>query len=400
VCDHRVDGIPAAGPVRRLPEHIAQPPEDEIDTPRSLDGDRLVVADPEVRTEPKPARIRRYPRLKVAATVLIVAVLAAEVVLVGPHIAQAGRSLRHLDVRWLLLACAAEGASMAMFARLQRRMVTAGGVRIPVRRMIGVTYAANAMSVTLPAGQLASSAYFFRRLRGWGARGSLVTFAMVASALLSTLALLVILIAGATFAGDSTTDTVLLAAEVIAAIIATIGLRRVMRRPDFLLRVGNLGLNWTFRLLRRPADTGRARLSEVITEFSLIRPRYRDWLLGLLFAMLNWAFDLLCLVAACRAVGAHGPSLDVALVTYAAAMTASSVPLLPGGLGLVDGVLILALVRGGLSAGSATAGVLIYRLISLGVVSLIGWLLWVFVDRTGRRAPAQRPSGPPAAPNR
>ena len=35
---------------------------------------------------------------------------------------------------------------MAMFARLQRRMVSSGGVRVPLRRMIGITYAANAMS--------------------------------------------------------------------------------------------------------------------------------------------------------------------------------------------------------------------------------------------------------------
>ena len=81
----------------------------------------------------------------------------------------------------------------------------------------------------------------------------------------------------------------------------------------------------------------------------------------------------------------------MALVTYAAGMTASSLPLLPGGLGIVDGVLILALVRGGMTASTATAGVLIYRLISLGVVSLIGWLLWVFVERTGRsKSPALR----------
>ncbi len=81
-------------------------------------------------------------------------------------------------------------------------------------------------------------------------------------------------------------------------------------------------------------------------------------------------------------------------------MTASSLPLLPGGLGVVDGVLILALVRGGMPAATATAGVLIYRLISLGVVSLIGWLLWIFVERTGHvsRAEGRRPPPPRSPP--
>ena len=327
----------------------------------------------------------RYRVAKIVAAALVVAVLAVEVVLVLPYVASAGSHLRHLNIAWLALAVVAEAASMAMFARLQRRMMTAGGVRVPLHRMIGMTYAANAMSVTLPAGTVASTAYTFRKLRAWGAGGPLVTFALVASGALSTITLALILVLGATFSDDGAANPWLLAAEFVAAVIGAIALRRLIRRPDVLLRIGNRTLRTADRLLRRPPNAGQAQLKHVIDELTLIRPRGRDWLLGLLFASLNWAYDLLCLVAACRAVGANGPTLGVALVTYAAAMTASSLPLLPGGLGIVDGVLILALVRGGMTASTATAGVLIYRVISLGVVSLIGWLLWLFVERTGRR---------------
>ena len=285
---------------------------------------------------------------------------------------------------------------MAMFARLQRRMVTAGGVRVPLRRMIGMTYAANAMSVTLPAGTVASTAYMFRKLRSWGAGGSLVTFALVSSGR-----------AEHDHAGDDpgARGDVLrrrLGQPVAARrpsssprSLGAVALRRLMRRPDLLLRVGNRALRFGDRLLRRPLDAGQAQLKQIIDELTLIRPRNRDWLLGLLFAILNWAYDLLCLVAACHAVGANGPSVSVALVTYAAGMTASSLPLLPGGLGVVDGVLILALVRGGMPASMATAGVLIYRLISLGLVSLIGWLLWVFVDRVDGAPPSDQDADRP-----
>jgi uncharacterized protein (TIRG00374 family) len=340
--------------------------------------------------EREQAHPHRHRTVKIIAAVLIVAVLVVEAILVAPYVRSAGGSIRHINVGWLLLAIVAEAASMAMFARLQRRMVTAGGVRVPLRRMMSMTYAANAMSVTLPAGTLASTAYTFRKLRAWGAGGSLVTFALVASGALSTLTLGIILVLGATFSGSGSVNPWLLAAEFVAAILVAIALRRLIRRPDVLLRVGHRTLGFADRLLRRPPDAGQAQLARVISELTLIRPRSRDWLLGLLFATLNWAYDLLCLVFACHAVGANGPSVSVALVTYAAAMTASSLPLLPGGLGVVDGVLILALVRGGMPAATATAGVLIYRLISLGIVSLIGWLLWIFVERTGHVSRAER----------
>jgi len=342
--------------------------------------------------EREQAHPHRHRVVKIVAAVLVVAVLGVELAYVLPYISSTGHSLRHIDWRWLALAVVAEAASMAMFARLQRRMVTAGGVRVPLRRMMGMTYAANAMSVTLPAGTIASTAYMFRKLRSWGAGGSLVTFALVSSGVLSTITLAIILVLGATFSGDGSTSAWLLALEFVAAVAGAVALRRLIRRPDLLLRVGSRGLRFGDRLLRRPLDAGQAQLKQIIDELTLIRPRNRDWLLGLLFATLNWVYDLICLVAACHAVGASGPSVSVALVTYAAGMTASSLPLLPGGLGVVDGVLILALVRGGMPVSIATAGVLIYRLISLGLVSLVGWLLWVFVERTGKN------TGPFAAP--
>ncbi len=186
---------------------------------------------------------------------------------------------------------------MAMFARLQRRMVTAGGVRVPLRRMMGMTYAANAMSVTLPAGTLASTAYTFRKLRAWGAGGSLVTFALVASGALSTLTLGIILVLGATFSGRGSVNPWLLGGRVR-------GRDPGGDRPapaDPAPRCAAAGrstaaLRFADRVLRRPPDAGQAQLERVIGELTLIRPRSRDWLLGLLFATLNWAYDLLCLV--------------------------------------------------------------------------------------------------------
>jgi uncharacterized protein (TIRG00374 family) len=343
---------------------------------------------------PGPPRVARAPgrrtlrNVKIVAAVVVLTVLGIEVGLVLPYITSALNSIRHLQPGWLVIALVAEAGSMAMFARLQRRMMIAGGVRIPVFRMVGMTYAANAMSVTLPAGQVASSTYAFRKLRSWGAGGPLVTFALIASGVLSTLALAVILVLAATFAGSGSANPWLIGLEVVVAVAAMIAVPRLARRPALLRGIGGWGLRLGTRILRRPADTGQATLSQAIEEMTLIRPRGRDWLLGLIFAMLKWGLDLLCLIAACRAVGAGGPSLPVALVAYAAGMTASSLPLLlPGGLGVVDGVLILALVRGGLTASASTAGVLIYRLISFGLVAAIGWVLFLIVDRARRHEP-------------
>jgi uncharacterized protein (TIRG00374 family) len=69
-------------------------------------------------------------------------------------------------------------------------------------------------------------------------------------------------------------------------------------------------------------------------------------------------------------------------------MAASSISLLPAGLGVVDGTLILALSHSHLSTATATAGVLVYRLISVVLVTALGWAIW-FALRTSTRQPAR-----------
>ena len=115
------------------------------------------------------------------------------------------------------------------------------------------------------------------------------------------------------------------------------------------------------------APAGRQRpfaSGQFVAELREIHPRHLDWTAGLAYAALNWLADLACLVASCRAVGAHGATIELAVVAYVAGMAVSSVSLLPGGLGVVDAAMVLALVHGGLSPVQATAGVLLYRLIS------------------------------------
>ncbi len=324
--------------------------------------------------------------------IVMVGVFGYEVQWLAPHIAQAGHALGHPIWGWLALACWSEMSSMVFFARLQRGMLRAGGVTVRLNRAVALTFAANAMSVSLPAGSVISSGYTFRRMRSWGASAPLVTFGLVTSAAMSTLALGLIAILGATFAGEHP-NSVILIVELAGATVLALLLRRLSHRPDLMLRVGQISLGWANRLRRRSLETGQERVRELLEELVLIKPRRRDWLRGFAFAALNWILDLVCLIASCRAVGLHGPSLGLALIAYAAGMAASSVPLLPGGLGVVDGALILALTRGGLAVGPSTAGVLLYRLISFALVALIGWGTWLLIHRADARTrgPAESP---------
>jgi putative heme transporter len=151
----------------------------------------------------------------------------------------------------------------------------------------------------------------------------------------------------------------------------------------------------TNRILHRAPDAGVAALQRFAREVSAIKPRSRDWLAGLGFAGINWVADLACLIASCHAVGAGRSTLVLVMVAYVAGMSASSVSLLPGGFGVVDAAMIFALTSGGVSTVSATAGVLVYRLISVALIVVLGWLVWTVTWLADRRIVTQNAQAEP-----
>ncbi len=96
-----------------------------------------------------------------------------------------GESLAVADTGWLVVALAAELFSMAMFARQQRRLLTAFGVTIPRHRALALAYSRSAISISVPAGSAVSAAYAFRQFRTDGVSRRAAATVMVLSGLLS-----------------------------------------------------------------------------------------------------------------------------------------------------------------------------------------------------------------------
>jgi uncharacterized protein (TIRG00374 family) len=361
-------------------EAIGDLPELTLDSDVIAEAEEIVEALAPRRPKPVAKRLWRLALLAVLVVMLVV-----EGFVLGPYLTRAGSTLANPDLGWLAIAVLAELVSMGAFARVQRRMLLTGGSRVSVRQMVALTYAANAVSVTLPGGPALSSAYVFRRLRSWGATVPAAGFTVVASGVLSTASFALLAITCAVLAGSGGLSS----AVVIIAILALAAGIIVTRRhhgADVMLSLASRGLRRANRVMHRPADAGMPGLQRFIQEFTAIKPRSRDWLTGLGFAGLNWVADLICLLASCRAVGAAHSTIVLVMVAYIAGMSASSISLLPGGLGVVDAAMIFALTSGGVSTVSATAAVILYRLVSYALIVALGWIVWASIWFVERRA--------------
>jgi hypothetical protein len=334
-------------------------------------------------------RVGRGRRLRtIVGASLGTALLIGEIYFGRGELARAFRALRLADLRWVGCAILCTFVSMQCFARAQRYMLRAVATedalaRLSLGRVVRLTYSANALSTTMPAGGPISIVYTLRQFRTWGLSYAAAAFAVVASGLVSTVTFAALLVACGLATGRVDAAIAVAASAALAAALGHLAHRRFGLRVHTVIAalVARLG-----KPLARVSHTAAQALETAGVELDAIHPRQRDWAGATGFAMGNWLADLASLMVACQAVpGAHRVGLVAIISAYLAGMSASSVAVLPGGFGVVEIAMIVALHAGGLPTATATAAVLLYRLVSCLLVVVLGWIAMALASATRLR---------------
>jgi uncharacterized protein (TIRG00374 family) len=323
------------------------------------------------------------------------ALLAAGILAATPvtrkSLTESVTSLDVLDWQWLFVAVVAEAGSMAAFARTQRRLLRAAGSdRLDIAPFMAVTYAGNAISSSLPvAGPGLSSAFFMRQFRHRGLDDGAVAWTMIVSGLVSSVALALVLAVGAISAG-SVTGALLGLGEAVLFLLPAAALLAALRFPAFrraINRLLGLCLAGLRRAFGRPNPGVAAAFEASVEKLVAIRiPPYK-YLGVLALSIWNWIADCLCLVTAILATGSLVPWRGL-LLAYGAGITARSIGLTPGGIGVTEAALSGALVVAGMRGRAALDAVLIYRLISFWLVVASGWVVMAAIARRQHKSAA------------
>jgi len=307
-------------------------------------------------------------------------VLAVEVALGWHQLAKAWTSLYEANWWWLLASVVATAASMHSFAQIQRTLLKSAGVHVKQLRSEAAFYAANSLSTTLPGGPVLSATFLLRQQRIWGASTVVASWQLVMSGVLQAVGLALLGLGGAFFLGAKNNPFSLL--FTLGGFIALLLLAQaVASRPELIEGIGCRVLAWFNSARGKPVDTGLAKWRETLMQLESVSLGRRDLAVAFSWSMFNWIADVACLGFAAYAAGDHA-SVAGLTVAYAAARAVGTIPLMPGGLLVVEAVLVPGLVSSGMSLPNALSAMLLYRLISWLLISAIGWVVFFFVFRT------------------
>ncbi|MBY4574980.1 hypothetical protein ACN94_15540 [Gordonia paraffinivorans] len=328
----------------------------------------------------RPASRPRFWWVRWILLAVVLVILGVEVVLIWPELKKAWLRIGDIKWHWVLACTVAAMLSMDSFAQVQRALLRSAGVPVTQWKSLSVILAANSLSQTMPGGQVLAPAFTYRETRKWGATPVVASWQVVMSGLLAGVGLAVLGFGGAMLAGAKTSPFSVVF-SVTGFIAVAVVLQYLASHPESLKSTGIRVLGWINQIRNKPDDHGTDKLFETLEQLRAVQLTKRDTSIAFGWSLFNWVADVACLMFACWAVDAH-PSISGLMVAYAAGKAVgTAVPLLPGGIGVVDAVLVPALTSAGMPAADAITAVLIYRIISYVFVAAVGWVVIAFMFR-------------------
>jgi putative heme transporter len=325
-------------------------------------------------------------RRRVVLTAAGVAVVIATFAFLLPRIADYGDVwgvVSELSWEWSAALAAVTVLNVVTFAPPWQ--VALPGLRF--RAALAMTMAATALAMVVPGGAAAGVAGSYAFLRGLRFAAGDVARAVTLVSLWNQLANFVYPIVAVFLLTAAGGDSPLLATAAfvgVGALGVVVGaLAAVLASDRLATEIGDLaarGASWARRALRRgPVAWGGASFERF--RVGAVDLLHRRWHVLTAATFLGSLSNFLVLLVALRALGVTAGEVSAveAFAGWALARLVGSIPITPGGVGVVELGLTAALVGFGGSNAGVVAAVLVYRflamvpIIALGLVTSLTW---------------------------
>ncbi|MFM8956173.1 MAG: YbhN family protein [Actinomycetota bacterium] len=309
--------------------------------------------------------------LKALRWVLFAVVVYFFVLPLIPAFRGAIADLRQIDPVLLFVAIGLEFVALYCYALMTHAALGSEANRLTRFDLFRIQLSTRALGSILPAGSAASNALGFRLITSSGIAKADAGFALATAGIGSAVILNVLLwfglIVSIPLRGSSPVyGTAAVAGAVLMAIVGAI----VFGLVDDKGRLHRF-VKWIYDRLGRDGESAatlldhlRDRIRGLVAERAVMK-RVVAW------SVANWLLDLMALWLFLRAFGGS-VSADGLLVAFGLANVIASIPITPGGLGIVEGVYIPTLVGFGVPAATATVTVLTYRIAQYWLPILVG----------------------------
>lgn len=311
-------------------------------------------------------RFRIFRIIKGSASIFILALIIEYIVI--PDLSGASKSLKLLskvNLAYLFLGVLLEALALISYSFLTRSILPKAPKFSTILR---INFSTLAVSHVLPGGTASGTALGFRLFADSGVDAADTSFTLatqgIGSAVVLNFILWVALIASIPF--HSINNPEYIVAAIVGALVLAIAaflIGSFTRGKKTLMKIlNNLVSHLPFKSkmpflkkdkLNNWVESISLRVQVLISDKTILKK-------AITWALANWLFDAASLYIFLAAFGKILNPFDL-LVAYGLANVMAAIPITPGGLGVVEGILIPTLIGFNTPSAVATLAVLVYR---------------------------------------
>ncbi len=319
--------------------------------------------------------------------VITLAALIFLIVISWDQIIEALGSLSSLNLSALVFLLPLQALSYFAVARLYKDFFDAQGDRIPLRTMYKVALELNFVNHVFPSGGVSGFSYLSVRMKQLGVGTSKSTLAQILRFALTFLSFIVILLFGMVvlaFGKNTSPLIVLISSTIIFSTIAgaAVGIYIISDAGRIKSFVGWLPkfLNYIGRYFKKGRDLiSMPRVERVLEE---LHEDYKalskdmkliKWLL--VWALLINVAEVMTIYMVYIAFGTF-INPGALIIAYAVANFAGLIAVLPGGVGVYEGLMTATLASAGVNKGLALSATVVYRILTMFFFLPIGYYFY------------------------
>lgn len=345
-------------------------------------------------TEPQSFWQRRW---KLILNIVTFAALLVLIVAIHKQLGQTIDNLRRVDAIALLLLLVTQALNYLAQAKTYQGLFAILGDKFGIKTLAKFCLELNFVNHVFPSGGVTGISYFGVRLKQSGMRVSKSTLVHLVKLVLIFLSFEVLLIFGLIVlaAGGHANNLVILLCGVLttAMLFGTAGFGYMLgskRRIDRTFTAVTKALNWLIHLVRRQKpetisiDGVKSAVDDLSENYDLFISHWRQLQAPFWWALVANITEVLTIYVVYIAFG-EWVNIGAVILAYAVANFAGLVSVLPGGIGIYEGLMTVVLAAGGIPAGVSLPVTIMYRVLNTLIQLPPGYYLYHRNLRTGNR---------------
>jgi len=329
---------------------------------------------------------------------ITIVALALLVVFARDQIAEAFKTLADLNLLWLLLVIPIQIMNHTAVAKFYQSYLKTMGEKIKTRELFKVSLEMNFVNNVFPTGGVSGFGYLGLRLKKLGVKGSkstllqtsrhiltfmsFIVYLLVALLLLSVFgsaSRLIILIA------TSLSGGIVFASLVLIYIVSDEG--RIRQFTAALPKLVNQVIKFLHKDNRQPINIAKIEslFGDLHKDYIHVRKNWKDLRYPFFWTMvMNFTEILTIFIVYLSFAEVVNPGAII--IAYAVANVAGLVAVLPGGIGVYEGLMTGVMASAGINEALALSATVVYRIINMGLFLPIGY---IFYSRSLRSGPEE-----------